>query len=339
MKRFFFKKLQFLKKPVFLYFINPVAIFLIGLIFSIFLNPLSSLTLLVYPPVASDRITYPAGELLAKEKISGKFTALSNDLGIVSVRFYNFKRISSDVVLFRIKQKGARDWYYQNTYKVDQFQPNKFFTFGFPIIPDSQGKTYVFEVESLFGKHKDAIGVSKIKPTVVTSYQIPKYEIFSSKNKLLTFIAMKTTSFATYHDAIIAALFYFLPLLYYLFCLVLLNLLLRRKPVYIVPLLFIVSLYDAIVAPITDHIFYVIVVSFWIIAFLSKRIEAAFLYIIALIFLLLLPFTTSMNQQDMSGNIGRWVYIFLLLGFLFSIIQTWRTARLKLDTYLTFIKK
>lgn len=115
-----------------------------------------------------------SGEFLANQKITGEFVSGQNYLGQVSIRFYNYNRINSDSVTFRIKEKGAGSWYYENRIKTDQFLPDELFPFGFPPIVDSKGKTYDFEVQSVKGVREDAITLSTKNPLVTTTYQFPK---------------------------------------------------------------------------------------------------------------------------------------------------------------------
>lgn len=130
-------------------------------------------------------------ELLKGEKITGTFIASENDIGIILVRFYNFEKISSDAVIFRLKEENQKKWYYEYPYKVDQFQPNQYFTFGFPQIPDSKNKKYLFELESSAGKERNAIAISKYNPTVAYVYQYSKTKFFEDKKTLLQFSTKK----------------------------------------------------------------------------------------------------------------------------------------------------
>ncbi len=129
-----------------------------------------------------------SGELVKGEKMQGMFTASDNYLGQVSVRFYNFQRINPDSVIFRIKEQGQGKWYYEGTYKTDQFQPDMLFPFGFPIINDSKGKTYSFEVESLNGIAEHSIGISTVVPLGATLYQYPKKLLLSNPMTFAKFI-------------------------------------------------------------------------------------------------------------------------------------------------------
>jgi hypothetical protein len=126
-------------------------------------------------------------ELVKGEKLQGMFTANDNYLGQVSIRFYNFGRINPDSVIFRIKEQGQSNWYYEGTYKTDQFQPDMLFPFGFPMINDSKGKTYVFEVESLNGLSEHSIGLSTVTPLGATLYQYPKKLLLSNPKTFINF--------------------------------------------------------------------------------------------------------------------------------------------------------
>lgn len=130
-------------------------------------------------------------ELLKGEKINGTFTTSEDNIGIILVRFYNLGRINSDSVTFRLKEENQKKWYYEHSYKVDQFQPNQYFTFGFPQIPDSRNKKYLFEIESSAGKEGDAVAISKKNPTVAYVYQYSKAKIFEDKKTLLRFSIKK----------------------------------------------------------------------------------------------------------------------------------------------------
>ena len=124
------------------------------------------------------------------QKIQHTFAASENNLGIVMVRFYNFGRALSDKVEFRFKESNKKDWYYKNVYKVNQFQPNAYFTFGFAPIADSKNKKYYFEVESVNGKPKDAIALSRKMPNIAYVYKFSKQDL-RNKNTLLFFMANK----------------------------------------------------------------------------------------------------------------------------------------------------
>jgi len=97
--------------------------------------------------------------VLAGDIFNQSFVSETDEFGIVAVKFSNFSDTSSDVLIFRIKESSQDGWYYESHYKVDQFQNDQYFPFGFPVISNALGKEYIFELESLSGTVNDSIGV------------------------------------------------------------------------------------------------------------------------------------------------------------------------------------
>jgi hemoglobin-like flavoprotein len=147
-------------------------------------------------------------ELLEGEKIAGQFMADQNFLGQVLIRFYNFDRINKDSVIFRLKEEGGQNWYYEHTYKTDQFLPNEFFTFGFPPILDSKGKTYTFEIESLAGQLEDAVTLSRDGPSAAVIYQYPKSLLAKNPNVLASFAVSKISNSQINSDLVVSLVAY-----------------------------------------------------------------------------------------------------------------------------------
>jgi hypothetical protein len=147
-------------------------------------------------------------ELLKGQRITGGFTASENYLGQVLVRFYNYNRINKDSVDFRLKEKGQSAWYYEHTYKTDQFLPNNLFTFGFPPITDSKGKSYEFEIESVQGQPEDAVTLSQKRPLLALEYQYPKSLIIKNPSKAMEFAQGKITTFNFSRDFLVNLITY-----------------------------------------------------------------------------------------------------------------------------------
>ncbi len=97
--------------------------------------------------------------ILEEEIVRQEFVSETDEFGIVAIKFTNYLDISDDSLIFRIKEKNSKDWYFEYTYKVDQMQNDEFFTFGIPPITNALGKEYVFELESLSGQPDDSIGI------------------------------------------------------------------------------------------------------------------------------------------------------------------------------------
>ncbi len=128
--------------------------------------------------------------LLKGEKVIAKFKVSENNFGILLFRFAQLSGNVTDTVVFRIKEEGKDRWYYEKNYKANQFQPDQYFTFGFPPFKNSKNNTYVFEIESLSGTYKNGIGVSLRKPQVALVYKYTRGDL-KNYNTLSTFIFKK----------------------------------------------------------------------------------------------------------------------------------------------------
>ncbi len=164
----------------------------------------------------SNLTSVPKGEILQGQKIAGYFQANYDNLGILGFKTWNFYRINKDSTVFRIKEKGAQDWYYSYQYNTDQFQPDNYFTFGFPIIQASKGKTYEFEIESLYGQPGDAIGISINDPVFIAKYQYPKDEVLSSPKAIGFFALLKIHNLIKNSEFTSFIYIYLLPAVLYL---------------------------------------------------------------------------------------------------------------------------
>lgn len=117
-------------------------------------------------------------ELYKGDIVSGTYLSPYENLGSVSLRFYNSNRINDDSLIFRIKKAGEDHWYYTAVYKTDQFQPHKFFPFGFKPLANSRGVAYYFEIESLDGVPGNAIILDGSKrPNAISLHQFSKMPI------------------------------------------------------------------------------------------------------------------------------------------------------------------
>lgn len=161
-------------------------------------------------------ISAPQGEIMQGGKITGFFNANYDYLGILGFKTWNFYRINKDRIVFRIKEKGASDWHYVYEYNTDQFQPNNYFTFGFPIIPDSKGKTFEFDIESLHGQTGDAIGISTDDPVFIAKFQYPKNWVLSTPKTISYFALLKIHNLIKNSEFTSFIYIYLLPAILYL---------------------------------------------------------------------------------------------------------------------------
>lgn len=97
--------------------------------------------------------------ILPQSPYRGQFTASYNRLGIVKIRITTGGRLNTNTVQFRLREIGRKTWLVENTYVTDRFIDGEQYPFGFPVIPDSQGKTYEYELSTNDGSRQNTIAV------------------------------------------------------------------------------------------------------------------------------------------------------------------------------------
>lgn len=137
-------------------------------------------------------LNIPVGnEILAGNDIRGNFKAQDNYLGIVEIRFIVPEKPSKDLFIFRLKEKDAGGWYYENTYRAKEFGGYPLFPFGFPVIKESKGREYYFELISLQGESGNAVGISYVEPVVVARHTLSRAYFLEHKEELIGFLFNK----------------------------------------------------------------------------------------------------------------------------------------------------
>jgi len=109
----------------------------------LYFNNNFSLSIISYSHSKNNFVSFSTKKLFAGQKATGEFKAQENYLGIVTVSFATFSQVSyvdEDTLLFRIKEAGAKNWYYQNTYKSGLMYAVPVYPFGFPKFPILKGK-------------------------------------------------------------------------------------------------------------------------------------------------------------------------------------------------------
>jgi len=325
-------------KKIFLWGIVPVFLLLFWVLSTLLFTTDYSLSVLSSNYSSRNISNFNTDELLKNEKIVGEFRAKENNLGIVAVRFFNFNRISDDFVIFRLFDKGSNKLLYENKYKVDQFQPNQFFTFGFPIINDSENKNYKFEIISIDGREGNAIALSQLEPSFAAQYQYTKTDLLNNKLYIPTFFAKKIYYSFSDLNVVVSSLIFLLPLVLYLIFLIRRESILKRKsylPIYI--LLISVSIFIFFIEDV-NRLSEVILIFLWIILAIFYKLESTVSFLIALVFLSTAPIFIIFNQEIRAENAAIWTYFFLVIGAFQMGYELWRKPK-NLVSYDKFIKK
>lgn len=228
-------------------------------------------------------------KLLRGEKATGEFYSFYPNLGIVSIKFDTNNRSVNDVINFRIKERNSKNWYYENNYLANQFQNNRYFPFGFPVLKNSAGKKYVFEIKSLNGTEADSIKLSSSEALAIVSYHFSNW-----KKTPLFFILKPINALAT--SGLIINLYYLLPFIFYIF----MNVYLKNKISNLskIGILFLIVLFEQ-GFKLLSFIGILEVCSLFLALYFFRKIlfMSIFYYLLSFIFLLICIFLILMRSE------------------------------------------
>lgn len=273
--------------------------------------------------------TWLPGEILAGEKVSGEFTAMRDFIGIVSVRFNTYARINNDTLIFRIKEKGDKKWYYENIYKVDQFQPNQLFPFGFPPIQNSKNKVFQIEIESTKGKHGDAVAINTKNPVIIVSYQLP-ISRFLSEDGAIALLTYKQNIITFIFDAITSRvqnlIILFLPVILYLTLMAwrtirLLETFLNIVGSALLGYIFLIGRF--LPDDQQNSVVFIIVLLLLIVIIVRKyKMNYVIYFVLSIFFILFMSgILIVLRRPDIADRSALFAYLFLLIGTIFGIIE------------------
>lgn len=137
------------------------------------------------------------GPLTKGKIIQGEVKAKFNNFGTLSLSIDTFNRTNNDIIVFQMKEKGTDRWIVFNKYFTDRFPTGYRYPFGFPVIPDSKGKTYVFEIYSVNGTRDNAIGFNYGYHTTASHYIFPVQVLKTDKSLFKGFLKEKMLNFAS----------------------------------------------------------------------------------------------------------------------------------------------
>jgi hypothetical protein len=123
----------------------------------------------------SDNVTY---NILKDKEVDFEFKAKYDNMGEIQFLFDGDARTNTDVIIFYINEKGANDWYYQNPYDTSKMASGQFYTFGFPVLSDSKGKTYELKIFSTKGEPDHSVSLSKTVKEYHAIYNFPLSAIY-----------------------------------------------------------------------------------------------------------------------------------------------------------------
>jgi hypothetical protein len=287
---------------------------------SVFLNPNAKFSFLSYSDtnLAKNLKTEP---LLKSIKLNGEFKAKENHLGIVLLSLKEPKGVdfeNEDTLMFRIKEKGSNVWYQENTYKSGLFYGYPLFPFGFPIIDNSKNKTYIFQLESLYGTKDNAVSVNKDMPVFMSSYKIPFKEVFFSSKNLTQFVIKKiVTSFSNF-DFILYSTLYLIPLLYYILWLITTKKI-KFSGSFLMPISITIILIDIFMIKESYAGIIFLAAGTWIVFIIMSNFKTNISFIFSFICITLGVIMISINPNIVIAKLAAWGFYMLAIGILQEI--------------------
>jgi ethanolamine utilization protein EutA (predicted chaperonin) len=142
-----------------------------------------------------------------------EFTARENNMGIISIylKYAHRDKIGTDnpktKLIINMKEKGTENWYSTSSYVPAEIGDTKIHPFGFPLIPDAKGKTYILNLYLQDKNENIDIIVKNQGDVIKTVHQINKSELFKNpqemiallKNKILTAVSDENAQLITLH--------------------------------------------------------------------------------------------------------------------------------------------
>lgn len=80
----------------------------------------------------------------------------NNDFGMLDL-LIKMQDLDDDGIIFRIKEAGLKDWYYESFYDAEFFDQNLYYSFGFKPFSDSSEKKYIIEIEPIDENQNNSI--------------------------------------------------------------------------------------------------------------------------------------------------------------------------------------
>lgn len=284
--------------------------------------------------------------LLKGEKVQGEIVSAENGLGIISIRFKSSKRIpykDEDLLLFRFKEKGSQNWYYQNTYRSGMIYDIPFLPFGFPIIQNSKGKIYQFELESLKGNTKNSVVLDNRSPRVVSKYKQNKAQILAKPSALTEFLLKKFVNSMQIVDVYYSSIVFLLPFIFYVLwgvgyiklsnkkkksfsgslnkLLSRINNILSQYPFILISIPLILICIDVFLLQVLNDLLYIVMAPLWIVICKKYKLDCNYTALFSILLLLVsLPLVRG-GSIFAAEKAASWSFTFLVTLFIQMILD------------------
>ncbi len=316
------KIIRFIVIPLFL-------LFLWGALSFLFLPHHSFTT--VTQKFSIDKNKLPIKKFAQEYKIKSEFKAEYSHLGSISIHqsIITDHLESTDRLIFHIREKGKDNWYFEAIYDNGFFNGHKYFPFGFPIINDSKGKTYEFEVISTFSV--DNVDISKNNPHYIVLYQYTPKEMINSgelREELLKKLAsnLLDKQFLVYSSIFLLPLFLYL---FYLFHPHTFYLELREFPKdqILLGFIFLFIIYDVVFISTLMYGIFLGQLLLLSIYYIKNKVPRQISLVLTFIFFLLSEMFIIFGSKSQLDKSSIWLYVFFNI-FLVQILLDFKRGNL-----------
>lgn len=264
-------------------------------------------------------------KLKGGDVVRGEFRSRDNNMGGLLLRFNEFARVDfnlQDVLIIKIKEKNNPDWYYVKDYRTDMLRDTLLFPVGFPIIPSSKDKTYVFEIQSLYGNNTNSVSLSTTEPVLSTLHQTPRQYITKNPFSFLSYTIRKVFNSFSNIDFVLSSLVFSAPIVFYLLVLFDFKSTSKGAKSFIIPIstLFFVMLDILVLKNIFTGVL-VILVALWLFSIRRNKLPSFVSFSTAFIFVFAWAMLVAFDFRKLDNKLNVWVYTFLLIGVIQLVFE------------------
>lgn len=253
----------------------------------------------------------------------GQFTSRDNNLGLIILEIEKYKNPAfgkEGIVAFKLQEKGKNDWGFQKEYSSGLFDSQSEFAFGFPPIPDSKGKIYLFQL-SLKGEADNKMKL-EANNYIVTGYQYSKSEIRKNKLQAIEFIFNKTLGSFTDTGFVIKSLKYLFPLALFLIGFFgLKNIRIRFKKEHLKILFVGMVLFELLFSKYIRVEGFYVLLALWMLAIAVYEIKSRVSFILGFLLITLWACIIPLGQKSLESNLNVWIYALFVIGFIQLLIE------------------
>lgn len=264
----------------------------------------------------------------SKYSIRGEFTSTENYLGILEAHLKVNENTKAKSI-FRIKDKSDNTWYHTSTIDAINYRYTPTYRFGFPTIPKSKNKTYLFEITLLHkkGGEYSSISLDKDYPYITLQSEYKKTLLLSNKAILAELIREKIFYYTSSDGFWKVFAIYSIPLLLYLLYITSLSAIIPlsirskvvdyraflSKPYFMV--LVSAVIFDIFVIRQYSDFTTILFILLWILGIITYKLRSDTSFYSTLLLLTLCPLLIFATVEPIAEKTAIWAYLLLIIGF------------------------